>query len=199
MLKKMLHSSFVLAVTCGICMFCVSLIYKVTFDDIEYKNNQKKQAALSIILGDLEIDPIAQTFSQDDTTYEIYLGRDQKTKEIQGWGVLTSIQGYSSLIQTLVGIDKDYNIIAMEILLQQETPGLGAECVSTGQKKLSSLWSQDKPVKKRPWFQDQFTGLNLESMDFKIITGATITSTAIRQSVAKGIEIVKNYRNCIKK
>ena len=60
--KKMLHSSFVLAVT-WICMFCVSLIYKVTFDDIEYKNNQKNKP-LSIILGDLEIEPIAQTFSK---------------------------------------------------------------------------------------------------------------------------------------
>lgn len=195
MLKKIFHFSFVMAVICGICIFGVSLVFNITKDDIAQKESQKKKAALSIILGDLEVEPQAECFEYANKNYEIYIGKDKTTKEIQGWGIQVGEQGYSSVVQTMVGVDANYNIIAIEIIFQQETPGLGAECVSMGPKKLSSLWTQEETnVEKRPQFQAQFSGQNLETMQFQAMTGATITSTAVFRSVAKAIQIIRMYR-----
>ena len=202
MLKRILHFSFILGVICAIAIFGVSLVYSITFEAIGQKENEKKKFALSVILQGLEVDTAPVSFSyQGKENYLIYLGRCPKTKEIKGWGLQSSEQGYSSVIQTMVGIDEQDKIIAIEIVFQQETPGLGAECVSTGVKKLSSLWSSEREVFKRPWFQNQFSGKDEGKLDLKakegvkVISGSTITSNAVNNSVKKALKIIQAYRN----
>jgi Na+-translocating ferredoxin:NAD+ oxidoreductase RnfG subunit len=161
MFKKMFHYSFVLAMICALSIFGVSLIYSLTLEPIQASENTKKMAALSIILHRLKVDTQAKKFTYKTDTevqeYEVYLGRDPKTGEVKGWGIKIGEQGYSSVLQTMVGISDTYQVIAIEIVFQQETPGLGTQCISTGPKKLSSLWdSSQKAEIKRPWFQDQF-------------------------------------------
>lgn len=204
MLKKIFHFSFVLGLICAICVFGVSLVYSLTFEAIEKKENAKKQAALSIILKGLSVDPKTENFeyktSDKSKNYKIYIGKNPQTKKVQGWGIQVAEQGYSSVIQTMVGVDANDKIIAIEIVFQQDTPGLGAECVSTGTKKLSSLWKPEKNTKaKRPWFQEQFVGKPSKELKvgegLKTISGATITSEAIARSVRRAIEIIRLYRN----
>lgn len=198
----MLHFSFILGIICSVAILAVSFVYSTTFEAINKKEDEKKQAALSVILHGLEVDTNPVTFSyQGKESYLIYLGRDPKTKEVKGWGLQSGEQGYSSVVQTMIGIDDQNKIIAIEIVFQQETPGLGAECVSTGVKKLSSLWSSEKELTKRPWFQSQFSGKNEEQLDLKakdgikVISGSTITSNAINNSVKKAVKIIQAYRN----
>ncbi|NUM34477.1 MAG: FMN-binding protein [Candidatus Brocadiae bacterium] len=202
MLKKMLHFSFVLGIICSIAIFGVSLVYSTTFESINKKEEEKKQSALAVILAGLVVDksPVVYPY-QGKEEYLIYLGRDPKTNEIKGWGLQSGEQGYSSVVQTMIGFDDQDKVIAIEIVFQQETPGLGAECVSTGVKKLSSLWSSEKEAAKRPWFQSQFSGKEEKQLDLKakegirVISGSTITSNAITNSVKKALKIVQAYRN----
>ena len=203
MVKKILHFSLFLAMICAVCIFGVSMVYSLTFEAIEAKEMAKKQAALDIILRGLEVKPQPDTFvyptGDGKEQYTIYLGADPKTQRTKGWGLQVGEQGYSSVVQTMVGIDEDYKVIAIEIVFQQETPGLGAECVSTGPKKISELWQSEKQiVAKRPWFQEQFANRPADKLvvktDIKIISGATITSAAVVRSVQKAIAIVKSYR-----
>lgn len=198
----MLHFSFVLGIICSIAIFGVSLVYSTTFESINKKEEEKKQSALAVILAGLVVDksPVVYPY-QGKEEYLIYLGRDPKTNEIKGWGLQSGEQGYSSVVQTMIGFDDQDKVIAIEIVFQQETPGLGAECVSTGVKKLSSLWSSEKEAAKRPWFQSQFSGKEEKQLDLKakegirVISGSTITSNAITNSVKKALKIVQAYRN----
>ena len=199
MLKKIIHFSSVLCIICAISIFGVSLVYSITFDTIEIKEKAKKEIALGIILKGLKVDPKGVPFVHNHEKYEIFLGRDPQSDAPKGWGILVGEQGYSSTIQTMVGVDERGEIIAIEIVFQQETPGLGAECTSTGPKKLSSLWESDQPKEvKRPWFQNQFSGRKSHELKLKqgidVISGATITSAAVARSVSKAVEIINIFR-----
>ena len=86
-------------------------------------------------------------------------------------------KGYSSVVQTLVCVDLTGTVAGSVVLYQQETPGLGANVV--------------KPEK----LIGQFTGrvaagilLKKDGGEIDSITGSTITSRAVTNSVRLGIE-----------
>lgn len=104
-----------------------------------------------------------------------YRALDRK-KNLLGYVFKTSKRGYSSEIVTLVGINPQGEIIRIKILSQDETPGLGARV--------------DEVIEKagrtpRPWFQEQFSGKKIETLDRSVqaISGATITSAAVIDSI----------------
>ncbi len=109
--------------------------------------------------------------------------KDAARKQPGGYIFIAKGQGYSSVIETMVGVDADLNIVGMKVLAQQETPGLGDKIL------------QVKPGEETPWFTDQFTGKSLEdNIDLvdnggviDAISGATISSNALTSSVATGL------------
>lgn len=99
-----------------------------------------------------------------------FIARDE-AEQILGFVFIATENGYSSKIQTMVGIDANFDIIGIEILDQGETPGLGANCINES-------------------FSAQFTdkdalGLKVNKDDGEIValSGATITSRAIVNSI----------------
>ena len=127
------------------------------------------------------------------------------------------MSGYSGLVKTMVGIDENGIILGISILRQSETPGLGARSVEIATKEtfFGYLFGESSPTEDEsiaPWFQEQFTGLNtskridiakkgdwsieirdelLERNAISAITGATITSRAVRDSINTGIKDLK--------
>jgi electron transport complex protein RnfG len=106
---------------------------------------------------------------------EIYLKVIDKDNILLGYLFITEKYGYSSSIQTMVGIDTEFTIKKIKIISQSETPGLGAKC---------SL----------PSFTDLFIGKNQSQIildknggEITSITGATITSRAIVTSINEAI------------
>jgi electron transport complex protein RnfG len=82
-----------------------------------------------------------------------------------------SAKGYSSQIETLVGMLKDGTISAIKILNQNETPGVGARVM-----------------------EPDFTGRFSNKKDLnqvEAISGATISSKAVIDSVQKRAEEIK--------
>jgi len=78
--------------------------------------------------------------------------------------------GYSSVIESLVGMKKDGTITAIKILSQNESPGVGARV-------------------EEPAFTGQFTNKNIQQLNgVEAIAGATISSRAVIESVKKQAE-----------
>ncbi len=103
-----------------------------------------------------------------------------KNKRLIGVVFKTSAKGYSSMIETLAGMTVGGKITAIKVLSQNETPGLGSRIADpdfTGQ------------------FKDKF---NPDLKDIQAITGATISSKAVIDSVknkaSEIIELIKNER-----
>ncbi|PIS33386.1 MAG: hypothetical protein COT38_05675, partial [Candidatus Omnitrophica bacterium CG08_land_8_20_14_0_20_41_16] len=80
-------------------------------------------------------------------------------------------KGYSSTIETLVGMLKDGTIVAIKVLSQNETPGLGARVAE-------------------PEFTAQFNNIR-DLSKVQAITGATISSRAVIELVKKRAEEIR--------
>ena len=98
--------------------------------------------------------------------------------EFLGYIIKVAPSGYSSNLETLIGLDGEGTIIGLKVVSQQETPGLGAKI-------------------QEDWFQDQFKGKDVSELYLKMkepkkgkidaITAATISSEAITGGVRKGV------------
>jgi RnfABCDGE-type electron transport complex G subunit len=92
----------------------------------------------------------------------------------------------------MVGVDTQYKIQGLKILSQNETPGLGTRITEIKSNK--TIWDifKGKKVKepKEPWFQKQFSEKSLDKID--VITGATISSKAVINTVKDAVEKFKS-------
>jgi Na+-translocating ferredoxin:NAD+ oxidoreductase subunit G len=104
-----------------------------------------------------------------------------------GYTFIAKGRGYGGDISTLVGIDKDFAIRQITVLSNTETPGLGTRIT------LASFTDQFKGLKS------QDVVLSRDGGKVDAITGATISSRAVTDSIKKEldkkIEIIKknNY------
>ncbi|MCE5330077.1 RnfABCDGE type electron transport complex subunit G [bacterium] len=104
-----------------------------------------------------------------------------------GYAFIAKGKGYGGEIQTLVGIDKDFAVKEITVMSNSETPGLGSKIT------LSSFTGQFKGLKSSE------VVLSKDGGQVDAITGATISSRAVTDSVRKEldkkIEIIKknNY------
>ncbi len=109
--------------------------------------------------------------------------RDAEKTEPSGYIFIVRGKGYSSTIETMVGVSLDGTITGVKILFQQETPGLGARVEEM-------LYGETTP-----WFTRQFNGktssdnikVTKDGGDIDAITGATISSRAVTDAINKGL------------
>jgi len=133
--------------------------------------------------------------------------RGVKGGETVGYVLEGSARGYSSEIRVAVGGDVAMSkVVAIKVISQQETPGLGARVNEVGTSE--TLWSvlmrrrSDREGPSVPWFQANFAGASTDTLmaastlkgtdvngDGKpdAITGATITSNAVLRAVQSAI------------
>ncbi|MBD3166196.1 FMN-binding protein [bacterium] len=139
---------------------------------------QRAREEVTRKLGDVELVevPVSEDFSY-------FRAVDTSSSEVVGYAGLAKGAGYSSLIRTMVGFDKNFEIVGMKIVFQQETPGLGTKA-------------------EEPAFLDQFNGVSGETVavtkdggTIDSITGATITSRAIAVSINDLVERIKSARD----
>ncbi len=141
-------------------------------------------------------------------------------KKIKAYAFETMKSGYSGVIRSIVAVDENMKLLGISIIQQSETPGLGArakEMASTGTffSHFFGSGSQNEPVKTQSWFEEQFTGIDctkkigilkkgefatadenlkkelIEKNSVSAITGATITTKAVIDGIAEGIELLK--------
>lgn len=154
----------VLTIICVIAAFLLGLTYNLTADKIRYQEEMAEKRALeSVISSAIDFKKIS------GRTMEYYNAYDSNGK-VMGYAFIGEGKGYSSIIKIMIGVDTQNNVKAVGIISQQETPGLGA--------KISEQW-----------FQEQFSKKPVDKID--TITGATISSRAVRDIVKTAVEKFK--------
>jgi electron transport complex protein RnfG len=158
-------------ILCVICLVAAGLlagVHALTKAHILAQAQTEAEGGLS------EVMPEAASFQPVKKGEEVayYQALDQKGQRL-GVVFKAAAKGYSSTIETLVGMFADGTISAIKVVSQNETPGLG-----------SRVGESD--------FTRRFAQKNIEQLnEVQAITGATISSAAVIKSVQARAEEVK--------
>ena len=139
-----------------------------------YKNNEAaEKKALKLLVPDADDISKMGEWTVHDKHAKYFIAK--KGGSPIGYVVQSFGKGYSSYIDTLIAVDKDFTVQKISILHHGETPGLGDEIESN-------------------WFQAQFKGKSFEHLkvikgetkeDIQAISGATISSRAVTEDAVK--------------
>jgi len=159
----------------------LAIVNNKTRPKIEAQKQAALQQALYLALPKAKDGVIVPHFEGDQVSY--YCGYASKdTTGLIGYAFVAKGKGYSSTIETIVGVDTTGVIQGIKILHQLETPGLGS--------KIEEI----RYGEERPWFQAQFVGKRVRELvvdkdggQIKSVTGATISSRAVTNSIREGL------------
>lgn len=159
-MKEMLRYGFILALICIVASGLLAGVNYLTKPRIIAQAQAEEQNSLKEVL------PEAVRFESVKSAQDIlYYKAYNKEDKLLGIAFKASTKGYSSIIETMVGMTKDGTINAIKVLSQNETPGLGAGITEVS-------------------FTGQFANKNIQDLSgVQAITGATISSKAVIDSV----------------
>lgn len=167
----------ILMLTTVIAAASLSGVYSVTKPMIDAQQRIKLQSALAeAITG---ADPAYIKPVEKDGTILYYIGYSSAdTSNVVGYAFLALAPGYSSVIESMVGVDSAGHVLGIKVLKQVETPGLGT--------KIEEI----KHGETTPWFTRQYFGKKADQIavdkdggEIISITGATISSRALTRSI----------------
>lgn len=172
-MKEIVRYGLILALICTIASGLLAGVNYLTKARIIAEAKQEEEASLK------EVVPGGQHFELVKSGEEvIYYKVHNKEGKLMGFAFKVQAKGYSSLIETMVGMTQGGTITAIKILSQNETPGLGNRIAE-------------------PSFTSRFTNRNVQGLsEVQAISGATISSRAVIDSVKKrAAEIQQFLRN----
>ena len=181
-MKDVVRLAGILGIVTVIAAGVLGAVNHVTKPRIEEQRRLELERALLAALPKADPRAIVPVYEGDEVAY--YVGyANPDTTELVGYAIVARGTGYSSEIQTMVGVDTTGQIIGIKILYQLETPGLGS--------KIEEI----RYGEKDPWFQRQFIGKRASQLmvdkdggEIVSVTGATISSRAVTNSVRKAIQ-----------
>ncbi len=159
-----------------------------TFTEKRVKENKLREliASLQSVTG---MDPNTDTYKivRKDKDFELY--RIISGTETKAYAVVGEGNGYQDKIRLIFGVKPDFSeIIALKILEEKETPGLGARIEEEGYLKQWKGKAANGSLKlvKTP---------TENPYEVQAISGATISSTAVldivNKSVARAKKLIK--------
>jgi len=168
-MKEMVRYGLILAIICVVASASLALVNSLTSSRILAQAKSEEEASLN------EVVPQAARFeavkSKEDILYYKAYGPDGA---MIGAAFKASQKGYSSLVETMAGMKNNGTIIAIKVLSQNETPGLGARI-------------------SEPSFTGQFKNKDIADLgDLQAISGATISSRAVIEAVTKKAREIKD-------
>ena len=205
----------IMTIICLISAAALAFTFALTKDNISASKKSELVKGLEAVLpaGKAKIDerPLAGvTAAQPGDADKLYVALDDAGNEI-GYAAIGSARGYSSEISAMVGVTPDLKIIAVRILSQSETPGLGERTREVPPTK--SLWSAigqmfaakqaavPETALVEPPFQAQFRNKSVSQLTvtkipgskegISAITGATITTQAVVDAVRNGMQVIE--------
>lgn len=165
----MLKYGLTLMIICAVATGLLAGVNSFTKSKIIAQTQAGQDASLK------EIMPEATNFEPVEASGETLYYKAYKNNTFIGTCFKASSKGYSSEIETMVGMTNDGQITAIKVTTQNETPGLGSRVAE-------------------PSFTGQFANKSLEGLNgVSAITGATISSTAVMNSVKAKAEEIFNF------
>lgn len=171
--KEIIIPAVALFVICLVSTFLLAITNSVTADKISAVKAEQADAARKLVCADAESFQLSENGGAD-------LALDASGNVI-GYAVTVTGKSYGGDIEVMVGLDMDGSVTGVEILTIDDTPGLGMNA-------------------KKESFRDQFSGKKAGDItvsktatldtEIQAITGATITSTAVTDCVARAFELI---------
>ncbi len=166
-MKEIARFSIVLFSICLVFAALLALIYDIAEPRIIEQRRLEEKEAIEEVLP--QAPEVMEKIEKEDLVF--YEAKDAKGNII-AYVFIAQARGYSSDIKTVVSLRPEGDIIAVKVLEQRETPGIGSRI------------SEDD-------FLNQFKNKDINEQ-FDTITGATISSTAVIEAVKeKGLEVLK--------
>lgn len=167
-MKEILKYGIILSIICLIASGLLAGVYALTKPQIDKQAQTEAEAALKEVL------PQAISFEPVKSAEEIlYYKGYNKEKKAVGIVFKAIAKGYSSTIETLVGVSNQGKITAIKVINQNETPGLGTRVAEKT-------------------FTSQFTDKGAADIPkVSAISGATISSSAVIKSVKEKLEEIQ--------
>lgn len=166
---------FILGLICLLSAGLLSVVNSWTAPKILAQNKATEEKTLAEVLPEaVQFEPVTSSAGEN-----IYYKAYDKNNKIIGYAFKAVGKGYSNVVETMVGMSLDGNIVVVKVLNQNETPGLGSRVAE-------------------PSFTGQFSGKSVSGLsEIQAITGATISSKAVMNSVKKKLkevqELIKKY------
>jgi len=159
-MKQAVRYGFILGIICFLASAVLAIVDAVTEPNIKIQQAKEEKAALEEVFPEAAI--FKPRLSQEEVLYFLAYDKDNK---LLGFVIKAQAKGYSSEIETLVGLNLNLKIKQVKVLSQNETPGLGSRIAMDS-------------------FTGRFAGKNLAGLnDVQAITGATISSGAVIKSI----------------
>lgn len=191
--------SFVLLAVCGAATAIMAATAVLTKEPIENAKSAKLVEGLKNVLPPFDNDPAKEAFTVDDVQY--YVGR--KNGDVVGYAAVTSVKGYGGAVEGLIGFTPTGVVDVVIIQSHNETPGIGTAVVDRARKRtISDLVRGVQPEEGLPpnQYLDSYKGKKADGkmwekgeVDFR--TGATISSTAVRDLVWKAAQTLDRHLN----
>jgi electron transport complex protein RnfG len=182
------------------------MVYNATHEITEEYRRQEQASARVEALGcgaGAYFEETVTDSTLDGRPFTYYTAYESENRlNVLGYAFSAYGKGYSSTIETVVGVTPDGTICGIKIVSQQETPGLGAKVQEVASQ--NTLWAvlsggAVDETGTRPWFQVQYNGLGVDDLrvvksrgeeGVLAITGATISSEAVTGSVRRGLSML---------
>lgn len=189
---EMIKLGLVLMLVALVAAVALGLVNSRTAPIIAVQQEMAKQEAMSLVAlnltaaGDslafdsIAVDGLENPYSSADETLRIVRVVTPDHPGGIGYVFVAYGKGYSSTIQTMVAVDNDGIVQGTTILYQSETPGLGANVEHPG-----------KLIAHMTGLEGVEVLLTKDGGDIDTMTGCTITSRAVVNSVREGIEAME--------
>ncbi|MFC1643488.1 RnfABCDGE type electron transport complex subunit G [Chlamydiota bacterium] len=181
-----------LSTTCLIAAAAIAFVFMITKKPIANQHRLETLKAVKLALPVCDNDPVndKKTLRINNKDMEFYIGK--KTGVVNGIAFESSGEGYAGMIKIMVGINPIGEITGLEILENQETPGLGTRITKSKFKGqyIGKSFDNSKLVKGE-------LAVNKDGGDIDAITGATISSRGVTSAVNKALEIFEKYKEDI--
>lgn len=178
--KDILIPTVTLFVICLIVSALLAGTNALTKEPIAANELKKSQEAMQSVCPD------AKSFEgQKGLEIEVYKALDENGNEI-GCAIPVSAKGYGGDVSVMVGISTEDGgkVTGVEILSHSETPGLGANATS---ESFRNQFQQEAPLIHGFSVVKDGSGGSEGKID--AITGATITSNAVKNAVNEALNI----------
>lgn len=178
--KTILVTTIALTLICVITAAALGFTNEFTSKKIADVEKQAEQKAMTRIISASEYKSGETSFNGEKYLY--YSAVDDKGNTM-GYIFTTSANGYGGAVKVMVGVDTKGIVSSIEVLdVSNETPGLGQ---NAGKK---SFWEQFKGKSGEIGVSHSDPDEN----EVQAITGATITTTAVKNAVNKALSIYSN-------
>ena len=128
MKSNLLNMALCLSLVCLVCSGLLGGVYALTAEPIARTNAEILKASIAHVLPEGGEISDAMPLEVGGQPSEYYVSRDGEN--VLAYAVKSTVVGFGGPLVLMVGITPDGQIFNTSVLSHNETPGLGAKCVS---------------------------------------------------------------------